>query len=223
MRIEDTVFTSSRPASYAIVTYSPSDNVSVSHCQFLGDGLGASFSATDGVKLSDSVFSCALVNIMFNGSVGVVERCVTTDGVGQAVVVGDNSEVQLVDSEFNGWYTPLTVHSGSIVDASACIFSGGLDHPTIYIYSTSQVNLHGCHILNGGNYSVKLEYFSQQNVIQDLTGNYWGTTDTSQIDQWIWDGHDNAAVHSVVNYMPILDGPVQTESTTWGAVKSLFR
>jgi len=77
------------------------------------------------------------------------------------------------------------VHSGSVASASGCVFSGGAELATIYLYSTSQVDLHGCDIHNGGGYSVKLAYFNDQFVVQDLSGNYWGTTDLDQIDAWI--------------------------------------
>ena len=59
--------------------------------------------------------------------------------------------------------------------------------------------------------------------IIDLENNYWGTTDTALLDQWILDGNDNENVDIFIDYLPLADGPVQTESTTWGAVKSLFR
>ncbi len=59
--------------------------------------------------------------------------------------------------------------------------------------------------------------------IINLENNYWGTTDTALIDQWIYDGNDNENVDVFIDYLPLADGPVQTESTTWGAVKTLFR
>jgi len=57
----------------------------------------------------------------------------------------------------------------------------------------------------------------------NLEHNYWGTTDTALLDEWIYDGNDNEDVDLYVDYLPLADGPVRTESTTWGAVKSLFR
>jgi len=59
--------------------------------------------------------------------------------------------------------------------------------------------------------------------IINLENNYWGTTDTALLDQWIYDGNDNENVDIFIDYLPLADGPVLTESTTWGAVKSLFR
>jgi len=57
----------------------------------------------------------------------------------------------------------------------------------------------------------------------DFTNNYWGTTDPEYISQWIYDGNDDSDVGMFVVFEPMADGPVQTESTTWGAVKALFR
>ncbi len=59
--------------------------------------------------------------------------------------------------------------------------------------------------------------------ILDLSNNYWGTTDTALLDQFIYDGNDDPYTDIYVNYLPLADGPVATETTTWGAVKSLFR
>ena len=56
----------------------------------------------------------------------------------------------------------------------------------------------------------------------NLENNYWGTTDTALLDQWIYDGNDDDNVDLFVDYLPLANGPVRTEGATWGAVKSLF-
>ena len=223
IEISNSTFNSERGASYSIVTYSPTNNVSISDCRFSGSGLGASFSGSTGVVLSDNVFECAGANIMFYGTLGRVEHCTTDEDVAQGIVVGNNSEVELVDCEFHGWYTPLTVHSGSLLDATQCLFSGGIDYPTIYIYSTSQVTINSCDILNGGNYSVKLAYFLDQFIEHDMTGNYWGTTDPDSIAAMIWDSNDDPEIHSTVLFEPFAGEPVPTEETSFGSIKAMFR
>ena len=221
--VNETNFRSIRGTSYAITAYPPSRDLLVVDCQFSGSGRGAYFTGSLNVHITDCWFSCAGGNIRYTNSIGLVERCTVAEGAAQGVIVASNSEVQITDSVINGHTIALQVHSGSIVNSSGCVFSGGTNDATIDIYSTSQVNLHGCDILNGGNYSVKVEYFFNQFIEQDMAGNYWGTTDTAQIDAWIWDGHDDAAIHSVVNYLPIADGPVPVESHTWTEVKGMFR
>lgn len=63
-------------------------------------------------------------------------------------------------------------------------------------------------------------------VVVDLTDNYWGTDDPAQIAAWIHDYNDysppNPGCWVVIDFEPFADQPVQTEQTTWGAVKSLF-
>lgn len=67
----------------------------------------------------------------------------------------------------------------------------------------------------------------QQPYDLDLTGNYWGTDSASQIATWIDDYNDHHPMENgayvIVRYAPFEDQPVQTEQTSWGAVKSLFR
>ena len=68
------------------------------------------------------------------------------------------------------------------------------------------------------------DYFPVTNPYTiNLENNYWGTTDTALLDRWIYDGYDDEDVHVWIDYQPMLDAPVQTQSATWGAVKSLFR
>ncbi len=71
---------------------------------------------------------------------------------------------------------------------------------------------------------IRLDNYPYEPVaVQDFRNNYWGTTDTDSLDAWIWDGHDDPSVHSVVEYMPMADGPVPIETSTWGDVKAMFR
>ncbi len=63
---------------------------------------------------------------------------------------------------------------------------------------------------------------SEPRIIR-LEDNYWGTTDTALLDQFIYDGNDDPDVDIYVDYLPLADGPVTTEGATWGKVKSLFR
>lgn len=41
----------------------------------------------------------------------------------------------------------------------------------------------------------------------DATENYWGTTDTTVIDQKIYDGNDDVRIGSYITYLPILNSP----------------
>jgi hypothetical protein len=55
------------------------------------------------------------------------------------------------------------------------------------------------------------------------TDNYWGTADPDEVAEWIWDGNDDPEIRSVVNSLPMADGPEAAERTTWSGVKALYR
>ncbi len=60
-------------------------------------------------------------------------------------------------------------------------------------------------------------------VTNDLTGNYWGTTDPDSLAASIWDGHDDGAIDAYVVFEPIENDPVATEKKNLGSFKSRFR
>ena len=59
-------------------------------------------------------------------------------------------------------------------------------------------------------------------MILDFTDNYWGTTDTAQIDEWIHDNNDERTTIADVVYLPIRAIPVAVESRSLGSLKHLF-
>jgi len=91
------------------------------------------------------------------------------------------------------------------------------------VSTQSTVQLNNNHILRSGALPVELRWFFNALVNQDLTGNYWGSTDADSIAMWIQDVNDDPAIHSVVDYLPIAGGQVSTEPESWGSVKSMFR
>jgi len=81
----------------------------------------------------------------------------------------------------------------------------------------------GSHILNIGGASVLLQYFYPPDIHLNLTGNYWGTPDSTQIAEWIIDGHDDPSIHAFVDFAPFSGQPQPAESKSWGEVKNLYR
>jgi len=59
-------------------------------------------------------------------------------------------------------------------------------------------------------------------ISDDLTHNWWGTTDTNYIDSHILDGHDNG-MPFYVEYLPLAGDPTSNEDVSWGHMKALFR
>jgi len=225
MSIDSTTFGSEIFLSFGIVTYSPANNPVITNCEFVGNGKGASFTGTNGVQVQDCIFTGERSAVMFYGSAGSVRNCYANQSDGTCFIARDGSEIEILDCEFYGHVKSLSVNSGSAVRAENSIFRGGPQHSTILLTAAAQVFINGCHILNGGGLSVKHEFYWAQygSFVQDMTGNFWGTSDTEQIDAWIWDQNDDPSIFSVVNYLPLEDGPVPTEEKSFGSTKAMFR
>jgi hypothetical protein len=93
---------------------------------------------------------------------------------------------------------------------------------TLEFNKLSTINFHGNHILNAGGWSVRA--FSGPEPIKhfDLSGNYWGTTDTAQMDEWIYDRNDRDTYWAIVDYLPMADQPIPTEASSVGRLKASF-
>ena len=62
-------------------------------------------------------------------------------------------------------------------------------------------------------------------MTDDLTNNYWGTTDSAQIQQWIFDINDDPSVQATVLYDPSASDalPVEDGKKSLGGLKAMFR
>jgi hypothetical protein len=92
--------------------------------------------------------------------------------------------------------------------------------------SRSIIELHDSHLIRSGEaaYAVLQSYNPDQGTwFWDLSDNWWGTTDTAEISEWIRDGNDDPSVSAFVVYEPFYGGPVSNEDMSWGGVKALFR
>lgn len=211
------------------------NGVTISDCEFY-DGSGAyAISAVggNGWAIRDCVIHDCTAGIhLESGASGVVERChVQTAGGGgaPAIEVIDGAVFSICDSVFMAEIeTAIFMTNGTVVTVRNSIFQGGT-WATIEIGLTP-MDFHGNHIINGGGRSVLARWQRgslQQPYDLDLTGNYWGSDDGAQIATWIEDYNDHHPMESgyyvVVRYAPFEDQPVQTEQTSWGAVKSLFK
>ena len=102
---------------------------------------------------------------------------------------------------------------------------GGTD-TTLWINRLdSTLDFHGNHILNSGGFSVFARFSAGPPlIVHDFSGNYWGTTDTDQIDAWIEDRFDDPTVnYVVVDYLPLAEGPVSNEPSSFGSFKARFK
>jgi len=83
--------------------------------------------------------------------------------------------------------------------------------------------MHDNHILNNGGYSVKINFYDSPNYTLDLTNNYWGTADSTQIAAWIRDVHDDPKYNIEVKFVPFADQPLPAQSTSFGQLKARFQ
>lgn len=66
-------------------------------------------------------------------------------------------------------------------------------------------------------------YNFPEDLIQDLGGNYWDGLGADDLPEKIFDGNDSPGIDSVVNYLPVADGPLPTQPATLGGFKAFFR
>jgi hypothetical protein len=221
----DSAFFSDESQSKGIVAFSPSGPVSISDCFFGGpviNEISISINGTQNVSVQRCYFS-SFVAITFAGSSGSVDDCTTTKEVAQSVWATDASRVGLSNNKLHGTYASLSVDTWSDVTGTGNVFTGGATVATIQVSSQSHLTLNGNHILKSGDYAVKTGQYFYEIVTNDLTGNYWGTTDPDTIAEWIWDYNDDPLMRAYIDFTPFADGPVPTEATSWGSVKLMFR
>jgi hypothetical protein len=213
----------------------PSLAVDVGYCTFRnnhGLGLGAWRAGTRDIDIHDCEFEAGAVGVKFSdGASGYLHRCrisgMSDCGVwlySCGSVVIEENEIAATEGTLNEaiaiWYPAeylaiihnVVTSSGSVLGIPDSI--GNTDIRANHFLRTSDTAwwVHTSFYHNSSNpYYIHLE------------NNYWGTNDTALLDQWIYDGNDNDDIDLYVDYLPLADGPVQSEITTWGALKSLFR
>ena len=164
------------------------------------------------------------VGIAFDWSTGSILRCRTSGNFSYGISgYGSGTDVLVEDCTATNSPEPLRVESlVASFRGNRCTFSGGSSATASF--SQSNVTLRDCHILNGGGRSVRLDDDIRYSPgTYDLTGNWWGTTDSDQIAAWIYDAVDKPSIGAVVQYEPFLLKPVPTERKSLGGIKGLFR
>ena len=109
-----------------------------------------------------------------------------------------------------------------VLEGSHNYLSGG-SVASFRLTGRSVVRFNNNHILNAGGFSVLAGLSSQPVPPRDFEWNYWGTTDTDQIDEWILDENDeDKPGFGLVDYLPLAESPLSSESTSFGELKSRF-
>ena len=216
---------------YGLVGTNP-NGVSIMNCEFFNtsrfaiSGIGG-----DGWTVSDTEIYGGYGGIQFSqGATGVIERCHVQVAGGNPPAIGllTGSVFSLFDNEFVAdGYAAFFATGRTVVTARNNVFVGG--SWTCLEINLTPMDFRQNHIINGGGMSVRALWERgslTEPVVVDLTDNYWGTDDPAQIAAWIHDYNDysppNPGCWVIIDFEPFADQPVQTEQTTWGAVKSLF-
>jgi len=222
--IENSGFEMTHGMDNGVISFFPCRDLTVFNCRFGGSGKAISLNGTVNASVNSCEFSSERAGVgIKGGSRGIMSNCQFSNNVGLGVWVSNNSFLQLNNNQIYGSFSALYLETNSHVAGAENEFEGGADVSTIYASYGSSVTLHDCHIYRTGDYAFKTEYFAGPFVEQDMIGNYWGTTDPDLVAGWIWDQNDDPANFSIVNFLPMANGPVPTENTSWGSVKAMFR
>jgi len=116
------------------------------------------------------------------------------------------------------------VDAEGVLAATHTIFTGGTNGVMKFV-NTAPAYVRYCDLIKGSSeYSIDCVQFPDYGNIQhDFLGNYWGTGDAGLIASWIHDIQDDPAIVAEVLYTPFYGGPVDTETTSWGDLKALWR
>jgi hypothetical protein len=220
LHVCDVEFTDIRPPGDGLYV---SGTFLIEHCRFDGDFSGVQTSRGVGT-IADCEYlgHRALAAVLGQSDVHVL-RCDSGNEAGIGLEAGESAEVMIEDCLMRGSYFAVLASTHSIVRGENCVLAGGTTGATIRAEYGAQVEFQRCDIQKSGSWAVKLFYFNGQPVEQRLIDCYWGTSDPDSVTAWIWDGHDDPAIHSTVTSLPMANGSVPTETRPWGDVKALFR
>jgi len=211
-----------------IAVDTPTPSLEVTECEFdeVHVGAGAYWSGAR-LDVSQCVVNGGVVGFNFSdNATGSVTGCLVTDCANYGVAVSTAQEVTIEDnhiycSDTGGGIgllgcNDLVVMNNIIEGGVACIYANS---------GYGELNFHQNHLFRaeGGYFAWTTDYWPYDEVVLDLSGNYWGTTDIEEIEEWTLDGNDFPNSNLYFNFLPLADGPVRTERATWGDVKSLFR
>lgn len=223
MLIENCDFSLGGPLSHGISTWFPAANSVVRNCRFWGGGNGFGCGGSTGDILESCTFSSLRTGITFDsGSSGLIRDCQFQIFDRYAIAATYNSDIQLNDCYIDGATQGIQVGGGSSLTGSSNVIANTSEEG-FWIWNESIVTLHESHILPSSGLAVRCMGHFSNSIIQDFSYNFWGTTDLEYLGSLIEDGNDDPSIQTIVNFLPIADGPVSTENMTLDGVKALYR
>ncbi len=195
----------------------------ISDCSIQGARYGVRVGyGAQGISIRNTSIDAAYWGVVLDqSSIGLVESCSITNTQDVSALILNGSQVTLLDSKFDGGSYGLDVNGGIAIGTGIVVSNTTIT--ALYLNGTGQATIHGSHILPAAGLAFKSSVYAGTPALIDLTGNYWGTTDSAAIAASIHDSQDDPALHCTVLYEPFANGPVPAESTSWGDLKALFR
>lgn len=199
-------------------------DVTFENCSFPGYGNGVF--VTDGSQ-NTRFIGCRFVRsnhgVLFDQMAqGSMSDCSFEGIQANALTIWNGAHADLDMVRIDGASTGIATASGAVVTGTNVVLQGTTVEGLLACCN-SFVTLTNSHFLPAQGYAVRCASTWASASTLDLTGNYWGTTDGAAISGSIWDAADQASINCTVQFVPFADGPVPTESTSWGDLKALWR
>jgi hypothetical protein len=162
------------------------------------------------------------IGVYFN-SVGLISGCeIECHLFGIEVAAGSTCEIH--QTRISGGNVGLYVEGGQTSVTATSMVIESTTQAAVRLFGPSSFSINDSDLLPASGFGAEMyEYNTPPSRTYDYTGNYWGVTDGEAIEALIWDAHDSAVIDDYIRFMPFAGQSTPTESTTWGAVKSLFR
>lgn len=209
--------------SNGVVTWMPTNKVVISNCLFSGNGVGCILMGVPDAEVTSCRFDSIAVGVNYeDGTRGTVSDCEFTEASYGAIVIRDNVDCSASNLTITDCYRGVKATNGSeflgvLIDVQNST-EYGFD-----IGAASRMVLRDSHIIPASGYAVRVHTVYVDLIEQDFTGNYWGTTDPAEVAEMIWDINDDPTMNSIVNYLPMADGPLATEDISLDGLKAMFR
>ncbi len=199
-------------------------DITFENCSFPGYGNGVF--VTDGSQ-NTRFIGCQFVHsahaVIFDQMAqGSMSDCSLEAIQANALTIRNGARVELNLVRVIGAATGIALFSGGIVTGAEVVLEDTRDE-ALLVCCNASVTLNSSHLLPAQGLAVRCSSTWANATFLDLSGNFWGTADVESIRNAIWDAVDLPSINCTVQFEPYTNGPVPTESTTWGELKALWR
>ncbi len=197
-------------------------------CEF-GPFAGLTLQAVEAATVDDCKLFGTATAVVYSNSTGSIQNSkFESNDLHVASRVG--AEILLLNNQFSsGSQISISCAAQGFIEAHGNSIGGG-QLATVSgdeLSMSNQMTFTGNDIYHLGGPSVAVDGLNlSETVYLDFSDNYWGTTDTNQIDTWIDDGLDWGPRYPnrkpTVQYLPLRDSSVPVRSASMGSLKLLF-